>query len=112
MKGDIHETEFMARKLDWQYGIYLHARQVVEGISQAVAKPVEFETVEQDYCGTLQPMFQLSIHQGQQLMDELWNCGLRPSEGTGSAGQLAATQQHLRDMRTIAFNTLNIKEKK
>lgn len=39
----------------------------------------------------------------QVLMDELWDRGFRPSEGLGSAGALAATQQHLEDMRRIAF---------
>ena len=37
------------------------------------------------------------------LMDDLWQCGLRPSEGTGSAGALAATQKHLDDMRKLVF---------
>ena len=39
-------------------------------------------------------------------MDELWRCGLRPSEGTGSAGSLAATERHLKDMQAIAFDLL------
>ena len=33
--------------------------------------------------------------EAQSLMDQLWSCGLRPSEGSGSAGALAATQRHL-----------------
>ncbi len=49
---------------------------------------------------------QLTDTAAQVLMDELWNCGLRPTEGTGSAGSLAATQKHLEDMRTIAFGQL------
>lgn len=40
--------------------------------------------------------------------DELWRCGLRPTEGTGSAGSLAATQAHLKDMKAIAFSRLKI----
>jgi hypothetical protein len=40
------------------------------------------------------------------LMDQLWQCGLRPTEGTGSAGSLAATERHLKDMREIAFGLL------
>lgn len=39
-------------------------------------------------------------------MDELWTCGLRPSEGTGSAGSLAATERHLKDMQVIAMGLL------
>lgn len=46
----------------------------------------------------------LSHTEAQFLMDELWNCGLRPSEGSGSAGALAATQKHLDDMRKLVFD--------
>ncbi len=45
----------------------------------------------------------LEREQAQQLMDSLWDCGLRPSEGSGSAGALAATQRHLDDMRKLVF---------
>jgi len=41
--------------------------------------------------------------QGQELIDELWQCGLRPTEGAGSAGALTATQRHLDDMRKLVF---------
>ena len=51
--------------------------------------------------------FRLSNTSAQLLMDELWSCGLRPSEGTGSAGSLAATERHLKDMRTIALGILS-----
>ncbi len=44
----------------------------------------------------------------QQLMDELWHAGLRPSEGSGSAGMLAATQRHLVDMRAITSKLLKV----
>lgn len=39
----------------------------------------------------------------QRLMDDLWDAGVRPTEGAGSAGQLAAVQNHLGDMRRIVF---------
>jgi hypothetical protein len=39
----------------------------------------------------------------QCLMDDLWMNGFRPSEGSGSAGSLKATQNHLEDMRTLVF---------
>lgn len=51
-----------------------------------------------------EPTMRLKTTQAQELMDNLWHCGLRPSEGTGSAGALAATQKHLEDMRKIAFD--------
>ena len=43
----------------------------------------------------IRPTFTLDYDAAQFLMDELWNCGLRPSEGTGSAGALAAVEKHL-----------------
>lgn len=41
----------------------------------------------------------MSMGMAQELMDSLWQAGLRPSEGTGSAGALKATQDHLKDLR-------------
>lgn len=57
--------------------------------------------------GCMMPSFvELKPEDAQGLMDELWNCGFRPTEGSGSAGALAATQRHLDDMRTIAIGSL------
>ena len=53
-----------------------------------------------------EPTLSLGTEAAQTLMDELWRCGLRPSEGTGSAGSLAATERHLKDMQTIAMGLL------
>jgi len=52
------------------------------------------------------PLMRLQPEEAQVLMDELWQCGIRPTEGTGSAGQLAATQKHLEDMRALALRDL------
>lgn len=49
------------------------------------------------------PFMRLETVNAQRLMDELWDCGLRPSEGHGSAGSLAATEGHLKDMQSIAM---------
>lgn len=54
-----------------------------------------------------EPTMRLKNDEAQMLMDELWHCGLRPSEGSGSAGSLAATERHLKDMRTIAMGLLS-----
>lgn len=53
-----------------------------------------------------QPTMSLRMTAAQQLMDELWHCGIRPSEGTGSAGSLAATERHLKDMQAVAMGLL------
>jgi hypothetical protein len=51
-------------------------------------------------------MCHLDPNEAQTLMDDLWQAGLRPSEGSGSAGSLAATERHLADMQKIAFKFL------
>jgi hypothetical protein len=64
-------------------------------------------TMVEFHDGSLrEPTISLSPHEAQMLMDQLWQCGMRPTEGTGSAGSLAATERHLKDMREIAFGLL------
>lgn len=55
--------------------------------------------------GRPEPSMSIDIQTAQQLIDQLWNCGLRPTEGAGSAGSLAATERHLEDMRKLVFET-------
>jgi len=56
----------------------------------------------------VQSTLSLSTKGGQDLMDQLWQCGLRPTEGQGSAGALLATEKHLSDMRTIVAKCLKM----
>lgn len=69
--------------------------------------PVEMKPYDEqsDYATRLPPTLQLRGETAQYLMDQLWQCGLRPTEGTGSAGSLAATQRHLDDMRALVFKS-------
>lgn len=57
------------------------------------------------------PLFKLEDTEAQLLMDQLWDSGIRPTEGSGSAGALAATQRHLEDMRELAFSQIKQAEK-
>jgi len=50
-----------------------------------------------------EPFLRMNQEQAQQLLDELWTCGLRPRD-IGTAGHLAATNKHLEDMRTLVFD--------
>ncbi|MFZ6875934.1 hypothetical protein ACO0LF_28060 [Undibacterium sp. Di27W] len=74
------------------------------------ALPLHFQEVPEGQPGP--PALCLQYEDAQQLMDELWNCGLRPHDNTGSPGSsnhinsaaaLAATERHLKDMRDMAF---------
>ena len=50
------------------------------------------------------PSFMLDEIKAQTLMDDLWNCGIRPTEGAGSAGAMSAVKHHLEDMRRLVFD--------
>lgn len=94
-----------ARRELWNDVVALHfAVEWADGLS--AAEPLVFKHLDSGMVSS--PCMNLRRDDAQRLMDELWNVGLRPSEGSGSAGQLAAVQNHLEDMRTIAMSQLGI----
>ncbi len=79
----------------------------------SVANPITLKSVEMDEMYTeTTPTFTLCLTAAQKLIDDLWDCGLRPSEGSGSAGQLAAVQNHLADMRKLLSKVPLVGEQK
>jgi hypothetical protein len=74
--------------------------------SIGVINKMELEKIPQGQGYFGEPTLELDATSSQLLMDELWSCGIRPSEGSGSAGSLAATERHLKDMQKIAFRLL------
>lgn len=87
---------FAERGIEWGPNIRFYMRQWVNGEPRNVTG---FSTRKHEDCTVVRQSFELHPTEAQHLMDRLWHCGLRPSEGTGSAGALAATQEHLKDMR-------------
>lgn len=82
------------------------AQQVEFYIQYNGAWVQRFECVQIDE-GTVPPVaMSLGDNQAQDLMDKLWQVGFRPTEGSGSAGALAATERHLKDMQRLVFNAL------
>ena len=83
-----------------------HIQERPDGAPQiSRGHPIQFEKLtEEGLCMEHPPTLRLSPGDAQGLMDELWRVGLRPTEGTGSAGQLGAVERHLADMRALAFH--------
>lgn len=69
---------------------------------------VEGERIERGQY--VEPTFRLHGESAQQLMDDLWAAGFRPTEGRQSEGMASAQASHLADMRAIAFAKLNIEK--
>jgi hypothetical protein len=89
-------TDFFARRAFYKARIELH------GVSGSqVAQPVTFAEV--DPSEHQPPMLSLTPEAAQSLADALYDAGIRPTGAAGSAGQLAAVQYHLQDMRALVF---------
>lgn len=107
-----YHIRFYCERRPWEMGtIAVYMRSVKPGINQIepepmVGLPMTFRTIkpEEDGC-VIEPAMVMKGGDAQMLMDELWKCGLRPTEGTGSAGSLAATERHLADLRHLVFKT-------
>lgn len=106
----MYDTYVIARKTGYsglRFGLYIY-RKVWNSNKIFIAEPIKF--VEHELNTEDEPTLSfdgLDIAGLQGLMDSLWECGIRPSEGQGSAGQLAAVQKHLEDMRTFANRLLD-----
>lgn len=92
----------------WEDGVavYIHGSDM-HG-TRFVAHPISYHVLPGSSPAEPTPTMSLPRAAAQELMDQLWRCGLRPSEGTGSAGSLAATERHLADMRRITGEVLGI----
>lgn len=85
--------------------IFFFRRQ--EGVLQVIPPVSLLNVAEKDACINPEPSMILKIDEGQELMDELWRAGLRPSEGTGSAGAMAATERRLLASETMLTKCLD-----
>jgi hypothetical protein len=98
------KTLIHARQELWNYDVSLMIGQRNENGHLAVAQPLVFQDKAPGEIAD--PCIRLAPEDAQLLMDELWNVGIRPSEGRGSAGAMAATERHLKDMQEIAMGAL------
>lgn len=92
-----------------ELGLYIRTRSSPfsdEPPANLAARPIEFEKPKDAEFGVWRPpTLSMRMEDAQQLIDELWQVGLRPTEGSGSAGALAATQRHLKDLQHLVFKT-------
>lgn len=97
--------EVRAEKAWFRNRIEFMVIQKSENGRTSVGRSITMQTIEEGEAFG-DPTFSLRPDEAQAMMDELWRVGLRPSEGTGSAGSLAATERHLKDMQAIAMGLL------
>lgn len=92
-------VEVRAYSRPWNFGVDFLIKS-----GNSVVKPNNIVFTEYEEGATIEnSSLILDSNAIQQLMDDLWQCGYRPSEGSGSAGSLRATEKHLEDMRKLVF---------
>lgn len=72
------------------------------------ALPIVFRDVDENAIREVpRPAIELSREAAQELLEELWRLGFRPSK-EGSEGQLAAVTRHLEDQRALSWRLLDL----
>ncbi len=102
----IYPPLIRAARREFLPGVNLLICRLEGGALMTVAE-LEFQELPAGHAP--KPTMELSLDDAQALIDQLWDCGLRPSEGSGSAGALAATQKHLDDFRRLVFDDARTK---
>ena len=99
-------TEIRATFAPWHNGVEILIRETRNDGMLSVVTNIVMETKEPGLF--IEPTLRLSNTAAQTLMDDLWGAGLRPTEGSGSAGSLRATEKHLNDLRKIVGKQLDV----
>ena len=103
-KDSVFDLEVRAKSAPWYRGIEVLIGGVAADRQRryVIVDPV-FEEMEIVNPVKIDASLSISLEAAQTLMDDLWACGVRPTEGKGSAGALSATERHLEDMRILVF---------
>lgn len=106
------KTSIYASELNYGLGLSINVfSRDADGRISAVAEPITMKRIEEESEIPSTPTITISRAEGQRLMDSLWNCGVRPTDGTGSTGQLAAVQAHLKSAEAAAHDAWDAKVK-
>ena len=89
-------TQFFVRQQVWSNKLDINIKDGKDFV-------IGFEWGEIEPGMAYGPSLSLEVEEAQQLMDQLYACGIRPSKERGSAGQLDAVKYHLEDMRKLVF---------
>lgn len=98
---------FFCRQAPWNSGIDLAVAAYNGDQLVAIAEPLVLTSAEPGRVYAADQGLHLSPEAAQELMDGLWQCGVRPTDGAGSAGAMAAAKAHIDDLRRIAFTLLS-----
>lgn len=99
------KAELRAESAEFGHRINIFHFGHVDGV-RFVGTKIEVRDIQDGLF--FEPILSINRDMAQALIDDLWRCGIRPTEGSGSAGSLAATEKHLKDMQKIAGKFLEV----
>lgn len=88
----------------WKNAIEILISEAPDGQSRKKKVVTSMGAEEIDIGVQAEPTLRLSMEDAQTLMNDLWHCGIRPTDGVDSPGELKATKYHLEDMRKLVFD--------
>lgn len=107
----LKDFKVRATQAPWRDTIDLHFIRKVDGrvdvIENIIMRHIAFDDIGVEYPAPIS----LPVEVAQGLMDTLWQCGIRPTEGSGSAGSLRATENHLSNLQKITDRLLSMVER-
>lgn len=95
MKEDI---KVRAQAVNFRDAVEFIIRQKQSDGKIALAEPIIMKSHNPPFLHC-PPTFSLSLTSAQILMDDLWNCGLRPTEARDGNEVIAAIKAHLADVQ-------------
>lgn len=95
------KVEIFVQDQPWalNLGVWLVERRA-DG-SKGVAAPVVFASLPAG--ASAPPSLSLSREAAQDLMNRMWQLGIRPLDGEGTLAHVGAMQEHIEDLRRVAF---------
>lgn len=100
-----YDDKVRAKAAPWTNGVEIAAFGKLPSGDMRVAI-IQWETIAES--AAMKPTLAIRMDQAQVLMDDLWNAGVRPTDGAGSAGAMRAAERHIQDLRAVAFKALGI----
>jgi len=100
-----YDDRVRAKASPWSGGVEIAAFGHLNNGDTRVATVV-WETISD--TAEMKTLLTIRTEQAQVLMDDLWNAGIRPTDGAGSAGAMRAAEHHIADLRQVAFKVLGI----
>lgn len=104
----IEGFRFRINKGSWINGYQMLMIQEHEDGKISIIKDITVDTHSKHVCIPESSIMHINEKAAQGMMDELWDCGVRPTEEHGSKGTLSAVENHLNDMRKIVSKKLGV----